>query len=145
MRAGPAKLRKYMRRDRCRNWALPGSKRCRLHGGHSTGPRTPEGKFRTVEAMKAGRKRWLAKLKSEGKPFPCGRKKGGRNRSIEARQHAAFEKRCLRESRDAFNKIRSQRRARRRQEHQVKVDLAARLERFQAGGPFWTDEEWEAF
>jgi hypothetical protein len=59
-RAGPAALREYLHRHRCRNWALPGSKRCRLHGGHSTGPRTPEGKARTIAAMKEGRARWLA-------------------------------------------------------------------------------------
>src|SRR5271154_2678553 len=74
-------LRKLMHSTRCRNWALPGGKRCRLHGGHSTGPVTAEGTARTVAAMNAGRARWLAKLKAEGKPVPCGRKKGGRNRS----------------------------------------------------------------
>jgi len=34
--------------------------RCRLHGGLSTGPRTEEGKQRTLEALRAGRARWLA-------------------------------------------------------------------------------------
>ena len=34
--------------------------RCRLHGGLSTGPRTEEGKRRTLEALRAGRERWLA-------------------------------------------------------------------------------------
>jgi hypothetical protein len=34
----------------CKNWALPGSKRCRLHGGLSTGPTTPEGMARTIAA-----------------------------------------------------------------------------------------------
>jgi hypothetical protein len=29
----------------------------------------------------AGRRRWLAKLKAEGEPIPCGRKKGGRKPS----------------------------------------------------------------
>jgi hypothetical protein len=96
-RAGPAALQKYMRRDRCRNWALPGSKRCRLHGGHSTGPTTTEGKARTIAAMKEGRARWLAKLKAEGKPIPCGRKKGGRTRSAEDREQAAYDKQCARE------------------------------------------------
>jgi hypothetical protein len=90
-RAGPAELHKYMRRDRCRNWALPGSKRCGLHGGHSTGPTTTEGKARTIAAMKEGRARWIAELKAEGKPIPFGRKKGGRNRSPEERAQAAYE------------------------------------------------------
>jgi hypothetical protein len=121
-RAGPATLRKYLRRDRCRNWALPGSKRCRLHGGHSTGPVTPEGKSRTVAAMKAGRARWIAKLKSEGKPIPCGRKRGGHNRSIEDREQAIYEKQCMREWRNAFHEARKDRNAGRR--------LAARRDRF---------------
>ena len=89
-------FRKLMR-SRCRNWALPGSTRCRLHGGLSTGPLTPEGLARTVAAMKAGRARWVAKLKAEGKPIPSGRKKGGRNRSIEQREQAAYEKQCARD------------------------------------------------
>jgi hypothetical protein len=38
--------------------------------GLSTGPTTPEGMARTIAAMKAGRLRWLAQLKSEGKPIP---------------------------------------------------------------------------
>src|SRR5262249_25829820 len=41
--------------------------------GLSTGPTTPEGKARTIKALKAGRRRWLAKLKSDGKPIPFGR------------------------------------------------------------------------
>jgi hypothetical protein len=142
--AGPAALREYLRRDRCRNWALPGSKRCRLHGGHSTGPRTAEGKARTVAAMKEGRARWLAELKAEGKPTPFGRKKGGRNRSPEERQQAAWEKQCACEWREGFHLSRDARRARQGQDRKSAAADAARLERFQAGGPFWTDEEWEA-
>jgi hypothetical protein len=47
-----------------------------------------------MEAMKAGRTRWLAHLRAEGKPIPCARKKGGRNRSIEERAQAAWERPC---------------------------------------------------
>src|SRR5262249_39706560 len=55
------------RSDRCRNWAIPGSARCRLHGGLSTGARTEEGKRRQAE----GHRRWLEKLRAEGrKPGP---------------------------------------------------------------------------
>ena len=86
VRAG--ELAKYLRRNRCKNWAVRGKKRCRLHGGLSTEPTTPEGKARTAAAMKAGRARWLARLKSEGKPIPCGRRKGGVNRSAAERQLA---------------------------------------------------------
>jgi hypothetical protein len=128
---GVPRLRKLMRSSRCRNWALAGSKRCRLHGGHSTGPRTPEGMSRTVEALKAGRARWLAKLRAEGRPIPYGRKKGGHNRSIEERAQVAWERQCLREWRDASRQNRSERKARRDRE------AAAR---FNAGGPFWTDD-----
>ena len=142
--AGPAELRKYLHRHRCRNWALPGSKRCRLHGGHSTGPRTPEGKSRTIAAMNKGRARWLAKLKAEGKAIPWGRKKGGRNRSPEEREQAAWEKRCAREWREGFHISRDARRARQGQDRKSAAADAARRERFQAGGPFWTDEEWKA-
>jgi hypothetical protein len=60
-RAGPAAVAKYMRRHRCKSWALPGGKRCRLHGGHSTGPVTPEGTARSVAARVAGRARWPQK------------------------------------------------------------------------------------
>jgi hypothetical protein len=48
----------------CRNWAVRGKKRCRLHGGFATGPRTPEGKARTIAAMVDGRRRLLEKLKA---------------------------------------------------------------------------------
>jgi hypothetical protein len=145
IRAG--RLSKGSRSDRCRNWTLPGCARCRLHGGLSTGPRTSEGKARTVAALKDGRDRWLAKLKLEGKPIPCGRKKGGRNRSNEERERAAYEKRCARERRDALHQTRTGRKSRRverRQERKVAADLASRRERFHAGLPFWTDEEWES-
>jgi hypothetical protein len=94
--------------------------------------------------MKEGRARWLAELKAEGKPVPFGRKKGGRNRSNEERAQAAWEQQCAREWRDAFHQSRSDRKAGRRQERKSAAADAARLERFQAGGPFWTDEEWKA-
>ena len=101
--AREGRLSEYLRRsrERCRNWPVRGSKRCRFHGGHSTGPTTPDGMARTLAAMKAGRARWLAQLKSEGKPIPCGRKKGGRNLPAEEREQAAYEKRCHRKARPA--------------------------------------------
>jgi hypothetical protein len=119
---GVPRLRKLMRSTRCRNWALAGSKRCRLHGGHSTGPVTAEGKARTVEAMKSGRARWLAKLKAEGKPIPFGRKRGGRNRSIEERAQAAWDRQCMRAWRDASRQNRSERKARRDREREAAAD-----------------------
>ena len=41
----------------CQNPAIGGRSRCKLHGGKSTGPRTPEGKARTIAAhTKHGRR-----------------------------------------------------------------------------------------
>lgn len=39
----------------CRCKSEPGKRRCKFHGGKSTGPRTPEGKARIAEAQ---RERW---------------------------------------------------------------------------------------
>ena len=39
----------------CRNLSEPGKRRCKFHGGESTGPRTDEGKARIAEAQ---RRRW---------------------------------------------------------------------------------------
>ncbi|WP_428849225.1 HGGxSTG domain-containing protein [Thetidibacter halocola] len=41
----------------CRAKSEPGKRRCRFHGGCSTGPRTPEGRERIAEAQ---RRRWAA-------------------------------------------------------------------------------------
>ncbi len=49
----------------CQCWAMPNG-RCYLHGGASTGPKTPEGRRRAIEAMQAGWKRWLEKRKAKG-------------------------------------------------------------------------------
>ena len=39
----------------CRSKPLPGKRRCKFHGGMSTGPKTPEGRERIAEAQ---RRRW---------------------------------------------------------------------------------------
>ncbi|MTJ05051.1 MAG: hypothetical protein FH759_10220 [Sediminimonas qiaohouensis] len=41
----------------CRAKPLPGKRRCKFHGGMSTGPRPPEGLERIAEAQ---RRRWRA-------------------------------------------------------------------------------------
>lgn len=41
----------------CRNLSVPGRRRCKFHGGRSTGPRTPEGRERIAAAQ---RRRWAA-------------------------------------------------------------------------------------
>jgi hypothetical protein len=63
------------RGPRCRAWALE-SGRCRVHGGMSTGPRTPEDKARSVAAKQEGRLKWIARVKAEGGVLPFGRKTG---------------------------------------------------------------------
>lgn len=41
--------------ERCRSKDLHRGGKCKFHGGLSTGPRTPEGKARSIAAMHAGR------------------------------------------------------------------------------------------
>ena len=41
----------------CRNKSEPGKRRCKFHGGKSTGPKTAEGRERIAEAQK---QRWAA-------------------------------------------------------------------------------------
>jgi hypothetical protein len=55
---------------------MTGKTRCWMHGGASTGPKTPEGKARVAAAMHEGRRRWVERLKAEGKKIPGGRKAG---------------------------------------------------------------------
>ena len=50
--------------------------RCRVHGGASTGPKTPEGKARVVAAMVEGRRKWVEARRAEGRKFSAGRKRG---------------------------------------------------------------------
>jgi hypothetical protein len=75
--------------------------------------------------MKEGRARWLAELKAEGKPIPFGRKKGGRNRSPQEREKAAYEEQCMREWRASVHQGRSDRKAPRAQPRQERSDAAA--------------------
>jgi hypothetical protein len=100
--------------------------------------------------MKAGRAHWLAKLKSEGKPAPCGRKKGGHNRPLEEREHDAYVHECRRDSRRMKYQVRAERKARRARERQQRDEARLRMEeyaprktRWDAGLLCWTEEEWE--
>jgi hypothetical protein len=61
----------------------------------------------TVAAMEAGRLRWLAQLKLEGKPIPCRRKKGGRNAALDEREHAAYVLECERKYREVVRRGRA--------------------------------------
>ncbi len=58
----------------CRQHPVPGKTRCRFHGGLSTGPKSEEGKATVVAAMVEGRKRWVERMKAEGRKFPGGPK-----------------------------------------------------------------------
>ena len=46
LRRVPCGARRHRDGEPCRALSEPGKKRCRFHGGRSTGPRTPEGKAR---------------------------------------------------------------------------------------------------
>jgi hypothetical protein len=63
------------RSPHCRAWAMPNG-RCRVHGGASTGPKSPEGKARVVAAMVEGRRKWVERRRAEGRKFSSGRKSG---------------------------------------------------------------------
>jgi hypothetical protein len=52
----------------CQAPVVRGKSRCRMHGGLSTGPRTAEGKARTLAALKAGFQRWVAERRACAKP-----------------------------------------------------------------------------
>jgi hypothetical protein len=43
----------------CKAPALPEKERCRMHGGLSTGPKTPEGRARSLAARMAGFQRYV--------------------------------------------------------------------------------------
>jgi len=60
----------------CRNVALHGKQRCRLHGGASTGAKSLDGKQRQAE----GRARWLRMLRGEGRRPGPAKGTGGRPR-----------------------------------------------------------------
>ena len=56
----------------CRALSEPGRRRCRFHGGRSTGPRTAEGKARIAEAQRRRWARWRAEREAgeAGAPTP---------------------------------------------------------------------------
>lgn len=77
--------RRKHHRGYCQKSPLKGHWRCKLHGGASTGPTSPEGKAQTVAAMVAGRRRWVERMnraKAEGRieKFPGGRQPGQKGR-----------------------------------------------------------------
>jgi hypothetical protein len=74
----------------CKGWAMEKG-RCWVHGGASTGPRTPEGKARVVAAMVEGRRKWVARHHAEGRKFLAGRKRGAEWITEQMRDRARAE------------------------------------------------------
>src|SRR5271165_2545464 len=79
------RCRRFVAVDR---WTKKLRKRCRLHGGLSTGPKFPDGKERSLAAANAGLARWREKMraaKAAGliERFPNGRKPGPTRRQRE--------------------------------------------------------------
>ena len=72
-------------RGYCRAWALEGKRRCKWHGGKSTGPRTGPGLAKTLDAMARGRERKAAFRRIWGWKAP-----GGRPGQISDRLRAAI-------------------------------------------------------
>lgn len=78
--------------------------RCWVHGGASTGPRSPEGKARVVAAMVEGRRKWVEQRRAEGKKFPAGRKCGERWITEPMRERARAEAHRLKGGRFTFDR-----------------------------------------
>jgi hypothetical protein len=74
----------------CKAWAMEHG-RCWMHGGASTGPKSPEGKARVVAAMVEGRRKWVARRRAEGRKIPAGRKRGERWITEPMRERARAE------------------------------------------------------
>ena len=79
------RCRRHVTVDR---WTKKHRKRCRLHGGLSTGPKFPDGKERSLAAANAGLARWREKMRAAKAAgliakFPCGRKPGPSRRQRE--------------------------------------------------------------
>jgi hypothetical protein len=53
-------LAKTRKGTACRHKSEPGKRRCKFHGGLSTGPRTAEGRERIAEAQRRRWARWRA-------------------------------------------------------------------------------------
>jgi hypothetical protein len=79
-----------IRGPRCRAWGMENG-RCRVHGGASTGPKSPEGKARVVAAMVEGRRRWVERRRAEGRRVTAGRKTGSATVTEPMRERARAE------------------------------------------------------
>jgi hypothetical protein len=89
--------------------------------------------------MKAGRLRWLAKLKSEGKRVPAVARRAAttdQRQNVSGPREAKWLRDCQRMAQRLRTTNRKALREQRRQQRQVAADLAMRRERFRAGLPF---------
>ena len=134
------------RHKHCRRPATPGhpSGRCALHGAKATGPVTETGMVNTLAAMKAGRARWLAARKAAGLPLTMGRKRGGKNRSLEERaasERHVEERRSQRAAMIKLNDLRKSEKLGRRQQLDEAAELERRHARFKSGGSFWDNAD----
>jgi hypothetical protein len=88
--------------SRCRRyvavdpWTKKLRKRCRLHGGLSTGPKFPDAKERALAAANAGLARWRERMRAAKAAgliakFPCGRKPGSSRKQRELEAHERDE------------------------------------------------------
>src|SRR5215471_14842465 len=82
---------------RCRRRSLAGKRRCRLHGGRSTGPRDWRA---NVNAMWWGRKRYIERRHAQGLKAP-----GGRPSGRWWKRPADERERILREMADTIDKL----------------------------------------
>jgi hypothetical protein len=87
----------------CRAWAMENG-RCRVHGGASTGPKSPEGKARVVTAMVEGRRKLVARRRAEGRRFTAGRRGGDAWVTEPMRERARAEAHRLGGGRFTFDK-----------------------------------------
>ncbi len=86
------------RSPRCQQWAMANG-RCRMHGGASSGWKTPEGAERAIKAMREGHRKWVERKRAEiataGGKFPIGRKSGDAWVTARMRKRAAAEAKRL--------------------------------------------------
>jgi hypothetical protein len=73
-------------------WTKKLRRRCRLHGGLSTGPKFPDAKERSLAAANAGLERWRERMRAAKAAgliakFPSGRKSGPSRRLRELEAH----------------------------------------------------------
>jgi hypothetical protein len=80
---------------------VPGKKRCRLHGGLSTGARTPEGKAIALAAMREGRRQWFEEMRAKKAAGLITRFPGGRKSGSAWVTHRMRQRQALRELQEA--------------------------------------------